>query len=320
MEGKSGGVGGYRDLTWQTGGQFAMTSVVIAAHNEATVIGRCLDALLKEAEPDEFEVIVVPNGCADDTARVASDRQGVTVVEIPEANKSKALNAGDFATIGFPRIYLDADIVMTTTQARSLRDAVRGRSAGDRPNALVAVPGRTLDIDGRPLMVRAFYAINSRLPAFRDGLFGRGAIALSAEARVRFDAFPDMVADDLFLDSLFSAAERVQVADFATTVAAPRRTRDLVRRLIRVRRGNAAMRAAGRAGKVDATVRPADRWAWFTSVVKPHPQLAPAAVIYVGISALSAVLARRSPQSESSWGQDQSTRTGLSGREAGIHG
>lgn len=299
-----------------------MTSVVIAAHNEASVLGRCLDALLRDAEPGEFDVIVVPNGCADETARVASDCPGVTVVELPKANKAQALNSGDLAATGYPRIYLDADIVITTAQARSLRDALSGPSMGRASTPLAAVPGRTLDIEGRPLMVRAYYAINSRLPAFRDGLFGRGAIALSAEARNRFDSFPDMVADDLFLDSLFSAAEKIEVDGFATTIAAPMRTRDLVRRLVRVRRGNAAMRAAARAGKVEAIVRPAHRSAWLTSVVKPHPQLAPAAVAYVGISALAAVLARRSPQPKSSWGQDQSTRTGSAGTanaQAGGH-
>lgn len=285
-----------------------MTSVVIAAHNEATVLGRCLDALLGDAEPGEFDVVVVPNGCADDTARVASDRRDVRVVVIAEANKAKAMNAGDAVARGFPRIYLDADIVMGTAQARSLRDALTGTPPAARP--LAAVPRRTLDIDGRPVLVRSYYAINSRLPAFRDGLFGRGAIALSAVARSRFDTFPDMVADDLFLDSLFTSAEKVEVPDFATTVATPRRTRDLVRRLVRVRRGNTAMRAAGRAGTVAAAVRPADRSAWFTEVVRPHPRLAPAAMAYVAISAIAAVLARRSSTGHQSWGQDQSTRTG----------
>ena len=51
-----------------------MTSVVIAAHNEEALLGRCLDALLSDAEPGEFEVVVVPNGCTDSTARVAAER------------------------------------------------------------------------------------------------------------------------------------------------------------------------------------------------------------------------------------------------------
>lgn len=293
-----------------------MTSVVIAAHNEATVVGRCLDALLADAEPGEFEVVVVPNGCADDTARVASDRPGVQVVEIPEANKSRALNVGDAHARGFPRIYLDADIIIATAQARALRDAVLAPAKAGSA-LLAAVPRRTLDVAGRPLLVRAYYAINSRLPAFRDGLFGRGAIALSAQARGRFETFPDMIADDLFLDSLFTSVEKGEVQEFATTVAAPQRTRDLLRRLVRVRRGNAAMRAAGKAGTVDAAVRGADRSAWLTAVVRPHPRLAPAAVVYVGITAVAAVLARRPARADGSWGQDMTTRGG-SGRIAGA--
>src|SRR5664279_3811245 len=85
----------------------AMISIVIAAHNEAAGIGRCLDTLLADAKPDEFDVAVVANGCADDTATEAAARVGVRVIELTEPNKAKALNAGDQAANGFPRIYLD---------------------------------------------------------------------------------------------------------------------------------------------------------------------------------------------------------------------
>ena len=49
----------------------AVASVVIAAHNEAAVLGRCLRGLLADAEPGEFDVVVVPNGCTDATAEKA---------------------------------------------------------------------------------------------------------------------------------------------------------------------------------------------------------------------------------------------------------
>ena len=49
----------------------ASVSIVIPAHNEAAVIGRLLSGLLAEAEPDEFEVLVVANGCHDATETVA---------------------------------------------------------------------------------------------------------------------------------------------------------------------------------------------------------------------------------------------------------
>ena len=52
-----------------------MTSIVIAAYNEAGVIGRCLDALLSGADPGEFDVTVVANGCTDATEQVAAARR-----------------------------------------------------------------------------------------------------------------------------------------------------------------------------------------------------------------------------------------------------
>ncbi|HET6212910.1 MAG TPA: glycosyltransferase, partial [Micromonosporaceae bacterium] len=177
-----------------------MTSVVIAAHNEAAVIGRCLDALLAGAVSGEFDITVVANGCTDDTATVAAARPGVRVIEIAVANKAAALNAGDDAAAGFPRVYVDADIVLTADGLRTIAAALDGAGpdgAGAVASPMAAMPRRQLDLAGRPLLVRAFFAINSRLPAYRDGLFGRGVIALSAPARARFTRFPDLAADDL---------------------------------------------------------------------------------------------------------------------------
>lgn len=277
-----------------------MTSVVIAAHDEAAVLGRCLDALLAGATPGEFDITVVANGCRDRTAQVAAARPWVRVVELADAGKAGALNAGDAVAVGFPRVYLDADILLTADGLRAIASAV-----GDG-GALAAVPRRLLDLAHRPLLVRAFYTINARLPAYRDGLFGRGVIALSAPARARFNRFPDMVADDLFLDALFTAQEKREVSLVPARVATPRRTRDLFRRLVRVRAGNAAMRAA--AGRTAPSgVRPARRAAWLR-VVAARPWLAPAAAGYVGLTLAAAFAARMDRGKAQDWRRDGSTR------------
>ena len=61
--------------------------IVIPAHNEETVIGRCLEVLLDGAAEGEFQVVVVPNGCSDRTADVAR-RYPVTVVETASRERS----------------------------------------------------------------------------------------------------------------------------------------------------------------------------------------------------------------------------------------
>lgn len=293
-----------------------MTSVVIAAHNEAAVIGRCLDALLADAAPGEFDVTVVANGCTDDTARVAAARPGVRVVELATAGKPAALNAGDDAAVGFPRVYLDADIVLSTSGIRALAAALGGPPADRGP--LAATVGRQLDLAGRPLAVRAYFAIHGRLPVFRDGLFGRGVIAVSAGGRQLFGRFPDLVADDLFLDSLFTPAEKAHLGTVTALVATPRRTDELLRRLIRVRAGNTALRAAGASGALTATVRPgtgrpravrrAARLSWLSDVVLRRPWLAPAAACYVAITGYAALTARRTRSDVRDWGRDASSR------------
>ncbi|SFN70832.1 glycosyltransferase family 2 protein [Mycetocola miduiensis] len=279
-----------------------MPSVIIAAHNEENVIGQALDALLAQTTIAPFEVVVSANGCTDRTVAVAT-RPGVTVIDRKEPGKAGALNAGDQAAATYPRIYLDADILVPPGGVAAILEPFT-RS----PAPLAVVPRRRLDRAGRPWAVRAYLAINEQLPAFQNGLFGRGMIALSEQGRGRFDTFPAMIADDLFIDSLFSDAEKVVVSEVEIVVDAPFTTRDLLRRLVRVRRGNSEMRAAASAGLLDARVRPADRWAWLRDVVIPNPRLLPAAIPYLSITVLAALLARRGAPAGKTWGRDESTR------------
>jgi glycosyltransferase involved in cell wall biosynthesis len=279
-----------------------MVSVVIAAHNEEAVLGSCLDALLDQRGSERMEIVVSANGCTDATVQVAA-RRGVTVVDRSEPGKAGALNAADEVAGSYPRIYLDADIVVPPGGI----DAVLARlHAADRPKAVV--PRRNINTVGRPWPVKAYFSINERLPVFRNGLFGRGMIAVSAEGRARFDEFPTMIADDLFIDSQYADAEKAEAVEVGVLVEAPYTTKDLLNRLVRVRRGNVQMRAASAAGDLGIDVRSSDKWAWLRDVVAPNPQLAFAAIPYVVITVLASRLARRGTPATASWGRDESTR------------
>ncbi len=135
--------------------------------------------------------------------------------------------------------------------------------------------------------------INERLPAFRDGLYGRGMITLSKAGRSRFGEFPAMIADDLFIDSPFSTQETAEAKSVEVVVQAPYRTQDLLARLVRVRRGNAQMRAA--AGELTFSVRPPDEWAWLRDVVVPQARLVPAPISHLAITLAAAFLGHPSP-------------------------
>ena len=127
---------------------FVAISVVIAAHNEEAVLGRCLDALLRTARTGELEIAVVCNGCTDGTAEVARGYgEDICVLETPEASKTAALNLGDPAVSGFPRFYVDADVLLPLALGSANRRApgrgggARG-SAGHEPRPAQLEPGR----------------------------------------------------------------------------------------------------------------------------------------------------------------------------------
>lgn len=274
-----------------------MPSVVIAAFNEANVIDVCLSALT--SDPSDLDIVVVPNGCTDATAEVARSFPGVVVIELPGPGKAAALNAADAAARTFPRAYLDADMSVSGRDLERLFGALGGQ-------VLAVAPRREVDVSGRPLPIRAYFAIHRHLPVMAGSLFGRGLVVVSEEGRQRFTAFPDLVADDLFLDGLFGPAQKLVVADVVSIVQAPRRTADLYRRLVRVRRGNAVMRVqAGTAG-VRSSVAPADRTAWLRVVLLKRPWLAPAAAWYVALTLAAAMGARR--DDHGTWGRDESSR------------
>lgn len=212
-----------------------VVSVVVPAHDEQARIGRTLRILLAEADDGEFDVVVVCNGCTDATADEARRVPGVRVVEIEQASKIEALRVGDRCAGGFPRIYLDADVHLPTATARALAEPLqegRGLVAG--------VPGR-YRLDAAPLRVRLFYEFRQRLPVFADGIIGAGVYALSAEGRARFGSWPDVMGDDQFIYRLFAPHERVVRRDLHTLVEPASDLRTLVRRGVRVRRGNAQL-------------------------------------------------------------------------------
>jgi glycosyltransferase involved in cell wall biosynthesis len=276
-----------------------MPGVVIAAHNEESVIGACLGALLSQGVGAD-DIVVVANGCTDRTAERARDH-GVTVIDLVEPGKAGALNAGDAAATGYPRIYLDADIVVPAGGIATVISMFEST-----PAPLAVVPARRVDVAGRPWPVRAYFAVNTRLPAFEHGLFGRGMIALSADGRARFTEFPPLVADDLFLDSQFSDEEKAVASSMQVAVEAPFTTHELLARLVRVRRGNGELRAAAAAGRVPSAVRPSDRWAWMRATVR-HPPLWASAAAYAIITVIAGRRARMAA-GDGSWGHDQGSR------------
>ena len=191
-------------------------SVVIPAHNEAAVIERCLEALTQGAAPGELEVLVVCNGCKDDTAeRAARFSPVVQVLESPVASKNAALNMGDEHATSFPRFFLDADIVLPLADLRTVADVLRGGEIHG------AAPRMEVDLSDRGWAIRAFYDVWMQTPYVTDNMLGCGVYAISENGRARFDQFPDIIADDCFIRLLFESGERKSVDEACFIMTPP---------------------------------------------------------------------------------------------------
>ncbi len=275
-------------------------SVVIPAHNESATIGRNLFQLYQGIWDEEIDVVVVCNGCTDDTAqRVRETALGARVLEIPRPSKAEAMRAGNASSAHFPRVHLDADVVLSGPDLRRL---VAPLQAGA---VLAAAPERVLVTAHSSLAVRCYYDVWQHLPQVEAGLFGRGVVALSEEGQHRVDALPPLMSDDLAASEAFDRSERRVVEGAVVYVQAPRHLADLVRRRIRVVTGNAQADAGGVRHPESST-----SWSDLARMAWRHPHLAAKLPVFLAVTAVSRVLARRRVRAGdfTTWQRDESSR------------
>lgn len=191
-----------------------LLSVILPASNEAHYIGPCLAALFaSDPVPRGAEVIVVANGCRDDTAdrarrfEVEATTAGwrLVVIELAEGGKISALNAGDSAARGEMRAYLDADVIVSPAlmaQLERVLSVAPPRYASGRPEIPRA----------KSAVTRAYARFWQSLPFAKSAAPGYGLFAVNAAGRARWGSFPQLISDDTFVRVQFTPAERIGCA------------------------------------------------------------------------------------------------------------
>lgn len=282
-----------------------MISVIIPAHNEESVIARGLRAIVDGAATGELEVIVACNGCTDRTADIAREfGPPVRVLDVPVASKIAALNAADEVATGFPRFYVDADVVLDLASIRRMAGVL------ESGQALAAWPELRMDLSHASWPVRAFYCVWTSLPYNRlNGTVGTGVYALSAAGRARFRCFPDVIADDGFVRFTFQLPERVTVPGAVSVVSAPRSLAGLIRIKTRSRLGQSQLRAR----RLTALTRECGGAVSAAGALLWQPRFWPAMAVYVLVNLWTRVRARRQLAGTTmAWERDDS-RGGSSG-------
>ncbi|WP_214103463.1 glycosyltransferase family 2 protein [Acrocarpospora catenulata] len=271
-----------------------IAGVVVPAHNEEAVLGRTLARLLAEAAPGELDVVVVANACRDTTAKVAAEA-GVRVIETPVPGKAHALRLGDDACQVFPRVYLDADVELSTASVRALAAALA------EPGVLAAAPAPVWELGATGWLARRVHRVHDQLIGPRRALAGVGVYALSEAGHARIFPMPDVIADDELVHRSFTPAERRVVAQARSVIRPARTVRAHLNRRVRVRQGNRQLTELGLpapegrlgAGRLAALVR--------SGTVSPLD-----AACYLAVLGADRVLTRR--RRGISWATDASSR------------
>lgn len=276
----------------------ALGSIIIPAHNEAVVLPRTLAPLAEMIAAGEIEVTVAANGCTDETAEVAARVPGVRVVQVPRASKTAALNCAEELATQWPRMYLDADVTITPTAVRAVFDCLA------KNHALAARPSMHYATDGSSYFVRSYYRARSRLPENQQHLWGAGTYGLTRSARERFGEFPDLIADDMYIDLMFSKGEKTIVETDDVVVYAPKNRRDLLNVMRRSYRGNRELQDRGLLPPESRTTSSVARQ--LVATIN-----GPSALLDAGVY-LSVVLQGRLDRRKRAthWERDESSRTG----------
>lgn len=278
----------------------AVASVVIPAHDEAATIGRCLRTLRAGTSADELEVVVVCNGCTDGTAQAAREADpAARVVEISQPSKREAVRVGNAVARTFPRLHLDADIEI---DGPAVRELLAPLTSG---RVLATAPQRSVPRAGCSPWVRWYYDVWEALPQVQEGLFGRGAVALSEQGEARVQHLSGLLNDDLGLSDAFSDEERAVVPRAVAVVRPPRTLPDLVRRRIRVATGNVQATSLG-VRRASSRTRPRT----LIGLAVARPGLAVRLPVFLAVYVVAALGARRAVRAGDfhTWRRDESSR------------
>ena len=276
-----------------------MTSIIIPAHNEENVIERCLRPFVDVVRSKEFEVIIVCNGCTDRTAHKVSElSENFICIETNTASKTNALNIGDKIAGSYPRIYLDADILLPIETVSALCEAIVS-------GYLAVSPEAKMDLSGSTWLVKAYYDVWLSLPYCRAGMMGTGVYALSEGGRRRFTEFPEVIADDAYVRCLFKESERGVTRGHYSVVNAPKTIVSLTKIKTRSRLGLYQLKE-----KFPNIIRNAKKYYWraFKELIFDIRRW-PKIFVYLVINIYTRFRARKQMKDNMSvWERDESNR------------
>lgn len=151
-------------------------TIILPASNEASYIGECLHALLRQdAASGPMRIVVSANACIDGTEDAVRQMQTefgalgheLICLSSPTPGKVGALNRAEASLPPGPRIYLDADVICDPALIGQLRQALDTDQARYATGTLAVTPAKST-------FTRAYARFWQKLPFVQGGRLARG--------------------------------------------------------------------------------------------------------------------------------------------------
>jgi hypothetical protein len=155
--------------------------------------------------------------------------------------------------------------------------------------------------------VRQFQRIWAESDYRRSGHVGSGVYAVNEAGRARWGEFPDVIADDRFVQQRFLADERITLDGHSFTIYAPKDMKTHIRRATRIEVGNQSLPSTSQLATHDAA---GSRYGNLLRRVARRPALWFALPFYVYGYVVPRMRARRMLRRGQavSWSRDPSSR------------
>ncbi|MGV6810562.1 MAG: glycosyltransferase family 2 protein [bacterium] len=211
-----------------------MATVIIPAHNEATVIQDCLDSIIHQTNINK--IIVACNGCTDNTANIVQKNYGhlpqLICLDLSKPSKTHAINEAEKLAEHYPIFYIDADTQLSANAINTISTKMQQQGIE------LAAPMPNIDTRKSSWLVKQYYTIWLSLPYIKAGVIATCSFVVSEQGRKRFEHFPDVINDDGFIRCQFQPHEIANIAGSGIDIQAPRDVFSLIKIKTRARLGN----------------------------------------------------------------------------------
>lgn len=221
-------------------------SIIIPAHNEQLLITKTLNFILKDGVVTECNIIVVANGCHDNTVNnvnafiheqasaLQSKQIIIEVLDVEKASKTNAINIGLSHAPAGVKVLLDADINISGQHLLNLVNCLSEK-------VLAVSPKLNYDTSQSSRLVKWYYAI-AAASLYNQAHRISNVIALTEVAQQKMGNLPNVIADDEYIRRRFHHSEYQVIKTACFTFKCPKDIFNLLNVLTRVERGNLQLR------------------------------------------------------------------------------